>query len=135
MRALSAATPGRRAVGAPVAARAFPLRFGRLPRRPRGRDRAENPDPLERFTPRTAAASPTDTRELAELVAELERAEAFEQRLRQVIVEARDQLAAGNTSVALSMLNAALNDIDAATDVVAPTPASSPRSTGKTGTR
>jgi hypothetical protein len=69
----------------------------------------------------------TDARELAELVAELERAEAFEQRLRQVIAEARDQLAAGNTSVALSMLNAALSDIDAATDVV--TPSSRPPST------
>jgi hypothetical protein len=62
-----------------------------------------------------------NARELADLVAELERAEAFEQRLRQVISDARDQLAAGNTSVALSMLNAALSDIDAATDVVTPT--------------
>jgi hypothetical protein len=69
----------------------------------------------------------TDARELAELVAELERAEAFEQRLRQLISDARDQLAAGNTSVALSMLNAALSDIDAATDVV--TPSSRPAST------
>jgi hypothetical protein len=69
----------------------------------------------------------TDARELAELVTELERAEAFEQRLRQVIADARDQLAAGNTSVALSMLNAALSDIDAATDVV--TPSSRPAST------
>ena len=69
----------------------------------------------------------TDARDLAELVAELERAEAFEQRLRQIIADARDQLAAGNTSVALSMLNAALSDIDAATDVV--TPSSRPAST------
>ena len=69
----------------------------------------------------------TDARDLAELVAELERAEAFEQRLRQLISDARDQLAAGNTSVALSMLNAALSDIDAATDVV--TPSSRPAST------
>ena len=68
-----------------------------------------------------------DARELAELVAELERAEAFEQRLRQVIADARDQLAAGNTSVALSMLNTALSDIDAATDVI--TPSSRPTST------
>ena len=37
------------------------------------------------------------------------------------------QLAAGNASVALSMLNAALSDIDAATDVV--TPSSRPAST------
>ncbi len=71
--------------------------------------------------------SQTDARELAELVAELERAEAFEQRLRQIIADARDQLAAGNTSVALSMLNTALSDIDAATDVV--TPRSRPPST------
>ena len=69
----------------------------------------------------------TDARELAELVAELERAEAFEQRLRQIIADARDQLAAGNTSVALSMLNTALSDIDAATDVI--TPSSRPAST------
>ena len=66
-------------------------------------------------------SSQTQARELAELVAELERAEAFEQRLRQIIADARDQLAAGNTSVALSMLNAALSDIDAATDVATPT--------------
>jgi len=66
--------------------------------------------------------SKTDARELAELVAELERAEAFEQRLRQVISDARDQLAAGHTSIALSLLNAALSDIDAATDVVASSP-------------
>ncbi len=71
--------------------------------------------------------SQADARDFAELVAELERAEAFEQRLRQVIADARDQLAAGNTSVALSMLNAALSDIDAATDVV--TPSSRPAST------
>ncbi len=68
-----------------------------------------------------------DARELAELVAELERAEAFEQRLRQLISDARDQLAAGNAAVALSMLNAALSDIDAATDVI--TPSSRPTST------
>jgi len=62
------------------------------------------------------------TSELATLVAELEKAEAYEQKLRQLISDARDQLAAGHTSVALSMLNAALSDIDAATDVVAPSP-------------
>jgi hypothetical protein len=59
--------------------------------------------------------------ELDALVRELEQAEAYEQRLRQIIAEARDQLAAGNASVALSMLNEALSDIDAAADVVAPT--------------
>jgi hypothetical protein len=60
------------------------------------------------------------TGEVASLVAELEKAEAYEQRLRQLISDARDQLAAGNTAIALSLLNAALSDIDAATDVVAP---------------
>jgi hypothetical protein len=58
--------------------------------------------------------------EIDRLVAELEQAEAYEQRLRQLIVEVRDALAAGNQAAALSMLNAALNDIDAATDVVTP---------------
>ncbi len=59
-------------------------------------------------------------KEIDALVAELEQAEAYEQRLRQLIAEARDQLAAGNVSVALSLLNAALSDIDSAADVVAP---------------
>jgi hypothetical protein len=58
--------------------------------------------------------------EVASLVSELEKAEAYEQRLRELIVEARDHLAAGRSSMALSLLNAALNDIDAATDVVVP---------------
>jgi hypothetical protein len=62
----------------------------------------------------------TDAAELARLVAELEQAEAYEQRLRQLISDARDQLAAGNHAAALSMLNAALSDIDSATDVVTP---------------
>jgi hypothetical protein len=59
--------------------------------------------------------------ELDRLVAELESAEAYEQRLRQLILEVRDELAAGNVAKALSMLNQALNDIDAATDVVTST--------------
>jgi hypothetical protein len=59
------------------------------------------------------------SQEFAAIVGELEEAEAYVVKLRQRIVEARDQLAAGNTSVALSILNSALNDIDAATDVVA----------------
>jgi hypothetical protein len=59
--------------------------------------------------------------EIANLVAELEKAEAYEQRLRQLIVDARDHLAAGRTSMALSLLNTALRDIDDAADVVAPT--------------
>lgn len=56
--------------------------------------------------------------DLSRLIAELDQAEAYEQRLRQLIVEVRDQLVAGNAAIALSMLNAALNDIDSATDVV-----------------
>jgi hypothetical protein len=58
--------------------------------------------------------------EVTRLVEELEKAEAYEQRLRQVIVDVKDQLAAGNTARAMSMLNEALNFIDSATDVVAP---------------
>jgi hypothetical protein len=66
----------------------------------------------------------SSAQDVAALVSELEQAEAYEQRLRQLIAEARDQLAAGNASIALSMLNAALSDIDSAVDVVAPsTPA------------
>ena len=61
-----------------------------------------------------------DPREVDRLVAELEEAEAYEQRLRQIIVDVRDRLAAGEHAAALSMLNAALNDIDCATDVVTP---------------
>ncbi|MDQ6917505.1 MAG: hypothetical protein M3023_06785 [Pseudomonadota bacterium] len=60
--------------------------------------------------------------EVARLVKELESAEAYEQRLRQIIIEVRDQLAAGNTASALSMLNQALSYIDDQTDVVTPTP-------------
>ena len=60
-------------------------------------------------------------KEIAALVAELEQAEAYEVRLRQLISDAKDQLAAGNAAMALSMLNAALSDIDSSTDVVAPT--------------
>ena len=60
-----------------------------------------------------------ERREIERLVAELEQAEAYEQRLRQVIIDVRDALAAGRNAAALSMLNAALNDIDSATDVVA----------------
>ena len=69
-------------------------------------------------TRRTAQGS---AKEVAALVAELEQAEAYEVRLRQLISDAKDQLAAGNAAMALSMLNSALSDIDASTDVVAPT--------------
>ena len=58
--------------------------------------------------------------EIQRLTRELELAEAYEQRLRQCIVDVRDQLVAGNVERARSMLNEALNFIDAATDVVAP---------------
>jgi len=58
------------------------------------------------------------TDEVAQLVRELERAEAYEVQLRQRIVDIKDQLAAGNVSRALSMLNETLNFIDSATDVV-----------------
>ena len=64
----------------------------------------------------------TPSEELAAMVRELEEAEAYEVKLRQSIIDARDQLAAGNTNVALSILNTALNVIDAATDVVAASP-------------
>ena len=60
--------------------------------------------------------------EVARLVKELESAEAYELKLRQIIVDVRDQLAAGNTASALSMLNQALSTIDDATDVVTSAP-------------
>jgi hypothetical protein len=66
-------------------------------------------------------------REIARLVAELESAEAYEQRLRQIIVDVRDTLARGDRSRALSMLNEALREIDDQTDVVAPNDAQRPR--------
>ena len=62
----------------------------------------------------------TPESEAARLLRELEAAEAYEQRLRQVIVNVREALAAGQTERAQSMLNEALNDIDSATDVVVP---------------
>ena len=61
---------------------------------------------------------PSSSEEVTKLVEELERAEAYEQRLRQFIVDAKDELAKGNASRALSMLNQAINYIDSATDVV-----------------
>ena len=65
--------------------------------------------------------SPSPAQDVTDLVTELAQAEAYEQRLRQLIAQARDQLAAGNSSVALSLLNEALSDIDDAADVVATT--------------
>ena len=64
----------------------------------------------------------TNTSENQRLLAELEEAELYEQRLRGIIVTVRDELAAGNIARALSMCNQALNEIDSATDVVAPSP-------------
>ena len=58
--------------------------------------------------------------EIERLIAELEEAQAYEQKLRTLIVAVRDQLAAGRVEATLSMLNTALNDIDSATDVVVP---------------
>jgi len=54
------------------------------------------------------------------LVAELEKAEAYEVRLRQFFVDIKAELAAGHKANAMSMLNEALRFIDDATDVVAP---------------
>ena len=71
---------------------------------------------------------PTDSEaEIARLVAELESAEAYEQRLRQLVIDVRDTLAQGGTARALSMLNEALREIDDQTDVVAPHDAQRPR--------
>ena len=64
------------------------------------------------------AETPESHGEVARLVKELESAEAYEQKLRQIILDVRDTLAAGNTANALSMLNGALSYIDDATDVV-----------------
>ena len=71
----------------------------------------------------------TPRQEIDRLVGELERAEAYEQRLRQCFVDIRTELAAGHPATALSMLNEALSFIDDATDVVAPH-AGGPRSPG-----
>lgn len=66
----------------------------------------------------TDPADPANDREIARLAAELEQAELYEQRLRGVIAAVREELTRGNVERALSMLNAALNEIDDATDVV-----------------
>ena len=60
--------------------------------------------------------------EVDRLVKELESAEGYEQKLRQIIVDVREELAAGHTTNALSMLNQALSYIDDATDVVTSAP-------------
>jgi hypothetical protein len=58
--------------------------------------------------------------EVARLARELEQAEAYELTLRARIVAIRDELAAGHPARALSLCNQTLNEIDNATDVVAP---------------
>ena len=64
--------------------------------------------------------TPAPATEIERLVAELDQAEIYQQRLRQLITDVKDQLAAGHHERALSMLNGALNEIDNATDVVVP---------------
>ena len=58
--------------------------------------------------------------EINRLVGELEKAEAYEVRLRQYFIDIKAELAAGHTANAMSMLHEALRFIDDATDVVAP---------------
>ena len=73
------------------------------------------------------SAPPSPEAEIERLVAELESAEAYEQRLRQLVIDVRDTLARGSVARALSMLNEALREIDDQTDVVAPHDANRPR--------
>ncbi len=68
------------------------------------------------------SSSSSPASEVEQLAAELERAEAYEQRLRQLIIDVRNVLAAGHVERALSMLNEALNYVDNQTDVVTPHP-------------
>ena len=63
-----------------------------------------------------------DPSELDGLMRELAEAEIYAQRLRTAIVEVRDALAAGEVARALSMCHQAINEIDSATDVAAPSP-------------
>lgn len=66
--------------------------------------------------------APTTASEMMRLQAELEEAELYEQRLQSIITAVRDEIAAGNVARALSMCNQAINEIDSATDVAAPSP-------------
>jgi len=70
---------------------------------------------------------PAAEAEIARLVHELESAEAYEQRLRQIVLDVHDTLARGDTARALSMLNDALRVIDDQTDVVVSFDAERPR--------
>ena len=65
-------------------------------------------------------APASDKNEMDRLVAELEEAEAFVQRLRAAFVDIQSALAAGHPAMALSRVNEALREIDDATDVVVP---------------
>ncbi len=68
-----------------------------------------------------STSPPDDSQaEIDRLAAELEKAEAYEVRLRQFFVDIKAELAAGRAASAMSMLNEALRYIDDATDVVAP---------------
>ncbi len=68
-----------------------------------------------------STSPPDDSQaEIDRLAAELEKAEAYEVRLRQFFVDIKTELAAGRAASAMSMLNEALRYIDDATDVVAP---------------
>jgi hypothetical protein len=62
------------------------------------------------------------TDEIDRLTRELDEAEIYAQKLRDVIVAVRDVLAAGEVARALSMCHQAINEIDSATDVAAPSP-------------
>jgi len=57
--------------------------------------------------------------EIERLTRELEEAELYEQKLHDLIVAIRNELAMGHFARALSMCNQTLNEIDNATDVVA----------------
>jgi hypothetical protein len=76
---------------------------------------------IDRLSEMSSVPQPDNERsEIDRLVAELEKAEAYEVRLRQFFVDIKAELAAGHAANAMSMLNEALRFIDDATDVVAP---------------
>ena len=76
---------------------------------------------IDRLGAMSSIPQPDDAQaEINRLVGELEKAEAYEVRLRQFFVDIKAELAAGHTANAMSMLNEALRFSDDATDVVAP---------------
>ena len=81
------------------------------------RRRHREPRALHR-EPQLIVEPQSSSAEVDRLVAELEQAEAYEQRLRQVIIDVRDQLAAGHHAAALSMLQRSFERHRFATDVV-----------------